>query len=64
MIGISAALPEKYEYDYLVYMVSESLEDETRNWDIELFDIYKRLIFRRFESWVQEKYIKAKEKNG
>ncbi|MCX7611844.1 MAG: hypothetical protein N2043_09690 [Ignavibacterium sp.] len=56
-------MPEQYEFDYLVYLVSDNLLDEQKVWDMRLYDIYKRLIFKRFENWVQEKYMKAKD-NG
>jgi len=48
----------------MIYSVSDTIEDEIKNWNMPLYDIYKRLMFKKFDSWVQEKYMKAKEKNG
>jgi hypothetical protein len=42
-----------YRLDYMVYSASTSLEEETKLWDYDLYEVYKRMMFKKFDSWIE-----------
>ena len=48
-----AQLPPEFEIDYLVYSASGSLEEESKLWDYPLEKVYKRMLLKKFDSWVE-----------
>jgi hypothetical protein len=48
-------LPDEYNLDYLVYSASNSLSEEQIIMDIELHKVFKRMMFKRFDSHIEER---------
>lgn len=47
-------LEDDYELDFLVYSASGSLEEESITENTELHKIVKRLMFKKFENFIEE----------
>ena len=58
-----SALDEKYEMDYIVYSASSTLAEERDTWHRDYVDVIKRMMFKKFDGWVEHKYIN-REKDG
>lgn len=56
-------LPEKYSTDYLVYAASSSLEEEVKVWETDYVKVVKRMLFKKFDNWLEKQYF-DREKNG
>uniref|UniRef100_A0A6M3IZZ4 Uncharacterized protein n=1 Tax=viral metagenome TaxID=1070528 RepID=A0A6M3IZZ4_9ZZZZ len=50
-------LPEDYEFEYIVYQASSSLEEYERLMLEDWGKIIKRMVFKKFDNWVQTKYM-------
>lgn len=50
--------PDKYGLDYLVYSASVSLSDEEKIWDMEYHKVFKRMMFKKFDSFIEESLSK------
>ena len=37
----------------MVYSASNSFEEEQRLWDADLFEVYKRMMLKKFDSWIE-----------
>ena len=37
----------------MVYSASSTLEEETKLWDYPLEDVYKRMMFKKFDNWLE-----------
>ena len=61
--GLILCMPDNYNLDYLVYSASNSLGEELIIMDLELHKVFKRMMFKRFDSWVEEE-LSNKEKRG
>lgn len=48
-------LPDAYEYEYIVYSASSSLQEEQFLWDLEFTKVIKRMMFKKFDSYIEEK---------
>ncbi len=53
--SLMSALPEEYNMDYMVYTLSTSLEEEKKIWHSDYVDVIKRVMFKKFESWINSK---------
>ncbi len=42
-----------YRLDYMVYSASSTLEEELKLWDYPLEDVYKRMMFKKFDNWLE-----------
>ena len=42
-----------YTIDYLVYSASTSLSEEKELWDYDLYEVVKRMMFKKFDSWIE-----------
>jgi len=64
--SLTSALPDKYDLDYLVYNSSDNILQEEIIWNTEIIQLYKRLLLKKFDSWVKEQYQKSLEmrRNG
>ena len=49
-----------YRLDYMVFSASSSLEEENKLWDFPLIQVYKRMMFKRFDSWLEWSMTDAK----
>ncbi len=47
-------MPDEYSIDYLVYAASDSLSEEQIIMDLEFHKVFKRMMFKRFDSYVEE----------
>ncbi|MCZ2268222.1 MAG: hypothetical protein LC124_05145 [Ignavibacteriales bacterium] len=47
-------LPDKYNLNYLVYSASNSLSEEERVMDLEFHKVFRRMMFKRFDSFIEE----------
>jgi len=56
-------LPEKYEMDYLVYSASSSISEQREVWNMDYVEVIKRMMFKKFDGWVEHKYLN-RERNG
>ena len=56
-------MPDNYNLDYLVYSASNSLSEEQIIMDLELHKVFKRMMFKRFDSWIEEE-LSNKAKSG
>lgn len=50
-----------YNMEYLVYSASVSLSDEEFIWDTELHKVFRRMMFKKFDSYIEEELTR---KNG
>lgn len=50
-------LPEELEIDYMVYAASESLIEEPLVWESDYVSVVKRMMFKKFDGWIQNKVI-------
>lgn len=53
--------PDKYGYDYIIFSASSSLHEEESLWLMDWDKVIKRMMFKRFNNYIQEKYL---EKDG
>jgi len=53
-------LPPEYELEYFVYSASTSLEEQTKLWDYPYVEIIKRMLFKKFDSFVEKKFMESK----
>lgn len=53
-----SSLPDKYAVDYMIYMVSNSIEEEEHNWNTDYRNVIKRLLFKKFDAFVEERFLK------
>jgi hypothetical protein len=37
----------------MVYSVSNSLEEEIKLWDFPLYEVYKRMMLKKFDNWIE-----------
>ena len=42
-----------YRLDYMIYSASSSLEEEKKLWDYPLEEVYQRMMFKKFDSFVE-----------
>ena len=49
-----------YRIDYMVYSASNSLEEEQKLWDFPLYEVYKRMTFKKFDSYVEWNMLNGK----
>lgn len=49
-----------YRLDYMVYSASSSLEEETKLWDFPLYEVYKRMMLKKFDSWIEWNIMNGK----
>ena len=42
-----------YRLDYMVFSASSSLEEENKLWDFPLIQVYKRMMFKKFDNWIE-----------
>lgn len=49
-----------YTLDYMVYSASSNFEEEQRMWDVDLFEVYKRMMLKKFDSWIEWNMTNAK----
>ena len=47
-------MPDEYEYDYLVFSASNSITEEEAIWNMRFSEVYKRMTFRKFDSFVEQ----------
>lgn len=47
-------LPDKFNLDYLVYSASNTLSEEQIVKKLELHKVFKRMMFKKFDSYVEE----------
>ena len=47
-------MPDEYEYDYLVFSASSSITEEEAIWNMRFSEVYKRMIFRKFDSFIEQ----------
>jgi len=50
-------LPEKYEVDYSVYAASNSITEEPIIWEMDYVEVYRRMMFKKFDGWIQNKMM-------
>lgn len=50
-------LPPQFELDYLVYSASSSFEEQQRMWDYPYVEVVKRMLFKKFDSFIEKQYI-------
>lgn len=50
-------LPDLYEIDYLVYSASSSISEQKEIWQMDYVEVAKRLCFKKFDNWVEHKYL-------
>ena len=48
-----------YRLDYMVYSASNSLEEEKKLWDFPITEVYKRMMFKKFDSWIEFNMVKG-----
>jgi len=48
-------LPDGYNEDYMIYAASESLQDEEVVANMEFHKVVKRMMFKKFDAFIQEK---------
>ena len=53
-------LPPVYELEYFVYSASNSFEEQQRLWDYPYLEIVKRMLFKKFDSYVEKQYLEKK----
>jgi hypothetical protein len=49
-------LPDKYEFDYLVYSVADGFLDQERLWDEDIVELTQRQLFKMFDSYVEREF--------
>lgn len=49
-----------YEIDYLVYAASDTLAEEQIVWDLPIYEIMKRLTFKKFDSFIEKSLMEIK----
>ena len=42
-----------YRLDYMVYSASSTLEEEVKLWDYPLIEVYKRMMLKKFDNWIE-----------
>ena len=42
-----------YRLDYMIHSASSNFEEEQRLWDADLFEVYKRMMFKKMDSWIE-----------
>jgi len=42
-----------YRLDYMVYSASTSLKEESELWDYPLIEVYRRMMFKKFDTWIE-----------
>lgn len=47
-------MPDEYNLNYLVYSASKTLSEEELLMDFELHKIFRRMMFKRFDSFIEE----------
>lgn len=56
--NLMTILPEEYNLEYLVYSASTSLSDEETVWDLEYHKVFRRMMFKKFDSFIEESVSK------
>ena len=59
-----SAMPDGYDYDYLVYSASDSLSEQKEIWNMEYSEVVKRMMFKKFDNWVEQgisEFLKQKK---
>jgi hypothetical protein len=54
-------LPDRYEYDYVIFSASDSLVEEERLWIMDWNKVIKRMMFKKFNNYIEKRYL---EKDG
>lgn len=52
--------PRDYRLEYMIYSASSTLEEESKLWDYPLYEVYKRMMFKKFENWLEWNITNAK----
>ena len=54
-------LPTKYDYDYMIFSASSSLEEEEKLWLMDWTKVIQRLMFKKFNGFIEKKYLEKDE---
>lgn len=57
-----SGLPDRLNTDYMVYSISNSIIEEEKIWNMPYVEVFKRMMFKKFDGWV-EKTIMEEKKN-
>jgi hypothetical protein len=61
LTDLMSKLPTKYEYDYVIFSASNSLEEEEKLWLMDWTKVIKRMMFKKFNGYIEKRYL---EKDG
>lgn len=50
-------MPEKYNYDYLVFSASSSFSEESNVWEYQFYDVIKRFMFKKFDNRIEQDFM-------
>lgn len=64
--SLLSSLPGKYNYDYMVYAVSKSITEEKEVWELPLYEVIKRFMFKKFDNKIEQDYMEylRSKRNG
>jgi hypothetical protein len=61
LTDLMSQLPARYEYDYVIFSASGSLDEEEKLWLMDWTKVIKRMMFKKFNGFVEKRYL---EKDG
>ena len=61
LTDLMSRLPTKYDYDYMIFSASSSLEEEEKLWLMDWTKVIQRLMFKKFNGFIEKKYLEKDE---
>lgn len=54
-------MPEEYDFEYMVYSACDSVLDKEKIlWETPLIDVVMWSMFKKFDSYTEDRYVEAK----